>query len=544
MSSQPAGPTGAAAHTSEIILAAPLPGDLGKVPGFPVDALGGLPVFCLADPTVRRWVRSRQDEGSAVLVGDPGWVPGPHVAPRTRTFPADDRDLAIVAHGRAVWETTHCRDTAGVWHQLPRLEWQPMSPGWQASGGRHGYLISRSPDDRVRLTRWASRTGGGDPATLAREALDNSLRVTDPAQAQAIAQAYEDGRSIDGAPGWQRPASTKPRFYRHRSDLEISLPWRAEEAGDDLNVLADCALADMADCRADSDGWQGSAGALANQSCRRCGCTDEEGCLEGCYWVAPRLCSSCALDLAGELIGQAVADLPGAGQAIETGDPAPPADLPPEDRARWTARWALTVQARLVMFPGVVFHGIPDGLACQVQIELAGGTLLTRLVNPGAGYMHSPDRLSVGGRGASCTAMAHALLTAALGLDATCPACTGTGWTVWDGALGRHRALRPGDAPLNTSACTDCDGFGIGIPPRVYRAFEEHVVATMNPHIDWRLTRRQVLDWLIAESGDESLAALAMRQARHGADPDIDWAASLARYEPDVTGRHAARPGP
>lgn len=525
MSSQPADTTGAAPHTSEIILAAPLPEDLGKVPGFPVDALGGLPVFCLADPTVRRWVRGRQDEGSTVLVGDPGWLPGPDVAPRTRAFLADDRDLAIVAHGRGVWETTHCRDAAGVWHQLPRLEWQPLSPGWRASGDRHGYLISTGPDDRVRLTRWAARTGcGGDLATLAREVLDNSLRVTGPAQGQAIAQAYEDGRGIDGVPGWLRPGSTKAPFYRDQSDLETSLPWRAEEAGDGLDVLVDRAL--------------------ANQSCSRCGCTDEEACPEGCYWVAPRLCSSCALDLAGELIGQAVADLPGADQAIENGDPAPPADLPPEDRARWTARWALTVQARLVMFPGVVFHGIPDGPACQVQIELAGGTLLTRLVNPGAGYMHSPDRLSVGGRGASCTAMAHALLTAALGLDATCPACTGTGWTVWDGALGRHRALRPDDAQLNTSACTDCDGFGIGIPPRVYRAFEEHVVATMNPQIDWRLTRRQVLDWLIAESGDEALAALAMRQARHGADPDIDWAASLAGYEADVTRRHASRPGP
>jgi hypothetical protein len=27
--------------------------------------------------------------------------------------------------------------------------------------------------------------------------------------------------------------------------------------------------------------------------CRVCGCTDEEGCLEGCYWVAEDLCSSC-----------------------------------------------------------------------------------------------------------------------------------------------------------------------------------------------------------------------------------------------------------
>ena len=28
--------------------------------------------------------------------------------------------------------------------------------------------------------------------------------------------------------------------------------------------------------------------------CRGCGCTDLEGCPEGCWWVEPDLCSSCA----------------------------------------------------------------------------------------------------------------------------------------------------------------------------------------------------------------------------------------------------------
>jgi hypothetical protein len=30
------------------------------------------------------------------------------------------------------------------------------------------------------------------------------------------------------------------------------------------------------------------------QICRVCGCTQENGCPEGCWWVEPDLCSSCA----------------------------------------------------------------------------------------------------------------------------------------------------------------------------------------------------------------------------------------------------------
>lgn len=34
--------------------------------------------------------------------------------------------------------------------------------------------------------------------------------------------------------------------------------------------------------------------ALGVRACRQCGCTDEHGCGDGCWWVAPNLCSSCA----------------------------------------------------------------------------------------------------------------------------------------------------------------------------------------------------------------------------------------------------------
>jgi hypothetical protein len=27
--------------------------------------------------------------------------------------------------------------------------------------------------------------------------------------------------------------------------------------------------------------------------CRVCGCTDEQSCVDGCYWTEPGLCSSC-----------------------------------------------------------------------------------------------------------------------------------------------------------------------------------------------------------------------------------------------------------
>lgn len=38
--------------------------------------------------------------------------------------------------------------------------------------------------------------------------------------------------------------------------------------------------------------------------CRECGCSDDDGCMGGCYWVEPDLCSRCARpdELAGAVL--------------------------------------------------------------------------------------------------------------------------------------------------------------------------------------------------------------------------------------------------
>ncbi len=38
----------------------------------------------------------------------------------------------------------------------------------------------------------------------------------------------------------------------------------------------------------------GKEPASASMVCRECGCTDEDACLGGCYWVEVDLCSSCS----------------------------------------------------------------------------------------------------------------------------------------------------------------------------------------------------------------------------------------------------------
>jgi hypothetical protein len=161
-------------------------------------------------------------------------VPDPDLAARTLCFPADDRDLAVIAHQRAVWDMTHSRTGDGEWHEIPRLVWEPQAPGWLAYGDRHGYLVSRGPDYRVRLTRWKVHSGAGPSedltVTFVRDVLDHAVVVTDPMQGQIFAQAFEDGRSIVGVPGWQVRGSTRPPFPRSPADLEQIIDWHPEGA--------------------------------------------------------------------------------------------------------------------------------------------------------------------------------------------------------------------------------------------------------------------------------------------------------------------------
>lgn len=46
-------------------------------------------------------------------------------------------------------------------------------------------------------------------------------------------------------------------------------------------------------------------------ACRRCGCTDEEACAGGCFWVEPGLCSACAVTLVEQcaVVGAALRSL-------------------------------------------------------------------------------------------------------------------------------------------------------------------------------------------------------------------------------------------
>lgn len=53
--------------------------------------------------------------------------------------------------------------------------------------------------------------------------------------------------------------------------------------------------------------------------CRVCGCTDNQACPEGCWWVEPDLCSSCAPAAAAPVMRDPRKD-PIAGDVVSNGD--------------------------------------------------------------------------------------------------------------------------------------------------------------------------------------------------------------------------------
>lgn len=73
-----------------------------------------------------------------------------------------------------------------------------------------------------------------------------------------------------------------------------------EDVDDDYPTEADLqqveAVESMFNARLEMvDGGDLSTGGLTEWSavCRGCGCTDMEGCIEGCTWAEPDLCSMC-----------------------------------------------------------------------------------------------------------------------------------------------------------------------------------------------------------------------------------------------------------
>jgi hypothetical protein len=101
---------------TSVLLAAPFPLDQTRVRGIPVETLHPGETFFLADQTVRRWIRQREDEGTAVLIVDDGAAVPAEVGARSLTIPVEPRDAAAVNDARARWAESRYRDDGGRWH--------------------------------------------------------------------------------------------------------------------------------------------------------------------------------------------------------------------------------------------------------------------------------------------------------------------------------------------------------------------------------------------------------------------------------------------
>lgn len=108
------------------------------------------------------------------------------------------------------------------------------------------------------------------------EGSENVERVAEPVEAQPVKESPI--KLIDGA------LAELVVIFRYAS-LVKSHRNRLERAGTMLLRLRDLLEKEAAGV---ADQLEQSV-----RRCRVCGCTDDEGCLEGCYWVEEGLCSSC-----------------------------------------------------------------------------------------------------------------------------------------------------------------------------------------------------------------------------------------------------------
>jgi hypothetical protein len=77
-----------------------------------------------------------------------------------------------------------------------------------------------------------------------------------------------------------------PRSYREQHAYEIT----GDQAGVEFTALVREKLPSAYICDAP---MRPDLNALGIRQCTQCGCTEQRGCLLGCSWVAPQLCSAC-----------------------------------------------------------------------------------------------------------------------------------------------------------------------------------------------------------------------------------------------------------
>jgi hypothetical protein len=103
---------------------------------------------------------------------------------------------------------------------------------------------------------------------------------------------------------------------------------------------------------------------------------------------------------------------------------------------------------------------------------------------------HSPSGFSWGYGGSGPADLALSILVDALGIEAQCVACHGTG-----------KVLDPEEIEPSEHPCWDC--WGDGIAPAVtaaYQTFKEEAIAPRPMDVPWRITRAMVLEWWSAHT--------------------------------------------
>ncbi|QLK92893.1 MULTISPECIES: DUF6166 domain-containing protein [Mycobacterium] len=117
---------------------------------------------------------------------------------------------------------------------------------------------------------------------------------------------------------------------------------------------------------------------------------------------------------------------------------------------------------------------------------------------------HSPTGMSWGYQGSGAADLARSLLIHALGDDARCSICEGSGEVVYDVVAdidvpARAAGQRKGDGGPDARysevmGCFHCEN-GCSVLPTLYQPFKRDVVANL-PASGWMLTRAEILHWV------------------------------------------------
>jgi len=116
---------------------------------------------------------------------------------------------------------------------------------------------------------------------------------------------------------------------------------------------------------------------------------------------------------------------------------------------------------------------------------------------------HSPSGFAWGYSGSGPADLARSLLIDALGDNANCPTCAGTGHVVWDADTDQETPYRAGSHDAgHTYPCPDCDGGVSPVIGALYQRFKFAVIAGLPQHRAWRLTRDEILHWVATQRSE------------------------------------------